>query len=67
MERSLTKEVRKSGADQDRELIAAAENIVAALRELPASEQQHIQSAIGSFIAQADRGGTATVNVGRKE
>jgi hypothetical protein len=34
---------------------------------LPPSAQQHIQSAIGSYIAQADRGGMAKVNVNRKE
>lgn len=64
---TVGKEVAKAGADRDQELIAAAEAVLARLEELPAGQQQHIQSAIGRYIAQADRGSTATVNVGRKE
>lgn len=64
---TLGKEAAKAGANEDRELIAAAEAVLAKLKELPAGDQQHIQSAIGSYIAQADRGGTAAVNVNRKE
>lgn len=64
---TVEKEATKAGANQDRDLIAAAEAVLARLKELPAGQQQHIMSAIGSYIAQADRGGTATVNVNRKE
>jgi hypothetical protein len=64
---TVGKEAAKAGANQDRELIAAAEAVLAKLKELPAGAQQHIQSAVGSYIAQADRGGTAKVNVNRKE
>ena len=65
--RRIGKEAAKSGANQDQELIAAAEAVLAKLKELPADAQQHIQSAIGSYIAQADRGSTAKVIVNRKE
>jgi hypothetical protein len=64
---TVGKEAAKAGANQDQELIAAAEAVLAKLKELPASERQHIQSAIGSYIAQADRGGTAKVYINRKE
>jgi hypothetical protein len=64
---SLGKEASKAGANQDQDLIAAAEVVLAKLKELPAKQQQHIQTAIGSYIAQADRGGTATVTVNRKD
>ena len=47
-------------------MIAAAEVVLAKLKELPAEQQQHIQRAIGSYIAQADRGGVASVTVNRK-
>jgi Het-E N-terminal domain len=63
---TVGKEAAKAGANQDQELITAAEAVLAKLQELPAG-QQHIQSAIGSYIAQADRGGTAKVNVNRKD
>jgi hypothetical protein len=63
---TVGKEAAKAGANQDQELIAAAEDVLAKLKELPADAQQHIQSAIGNYIAQADRGGTAKVIVDRK-
>jgi hypothetical protein len=64
---TVGKEAAKAGANQDRELIAAAEKVFAMLKELPAGAQQNIQSAIGSYIAQADRGSTANVNVNRTQ
>ena len=60
---TVGKEVAAAGANRDQELIAAAQAVLARLDELPASERQHIQSAIGSYIAQADRGGTAKVTI----
>jgi hypothetical protein len=63
---TVGKEAAKTGANQDEDLIAAAEVILARLKELPAKQQQHIQTAIGSCIAQADRGGVASVTVKRK-
>jgi hypothetical protein len=64
---TVGKEATKAGANQDQDLIAAAEAVLAKLKELPTEQQQHIQTAIGSYIAQADRGGTATVTVNRKD
>ena len=63
---SLGKEVNKAGADRDPEIVAAAEALLEKIKDLPAGEQ-HIQHAVGSNIAQADRRSTATVNVGRKD
>jgi hypothetical protein len=62
---SVAEELARSEANEDQELVAAAEVVLSRLRELLPSEQRHIQQAIGSYIAQADRGSTATVNVGR--
>ena len=46
---TVGKEVAKAGANQDQELIAAAETVLAKLKELPAgAQQQNTQSAIGS-------------------
>jgi hypothetical protein len=51
-------------ADQDPELQQAAQALLAQVQAQPGGEQ-HIQHAIGSYIAQADRGSTASVNVNR--
>jgi len=64
---TVGKELAAAGANRDPELIAAAEAVLAKLDELPVNERQHIQSAVGSYIAQADRGATATVSVNRKD
>jgi hypothetical protein len=63
---SLGKEVTRAGADKDPEIVAAAQALLEKIKALPGGEQ-HIQQAIGNYIAQADRGGTATVNVNRKD
>ncbi len=63
---TVGKEAASAGANEDEDLIAAAKAVLAKLKELPAAEQQHIQTAIGSYIAQADRGGMASVTVNRK-
>lgn len=55
-------QVKKAQADQDAELQAAAEALLAKLKAQPGGEQ-HIQNAIGNYIAQADRGGKATVKI----
>lgn len=64
---TATDELAKAGANQDEELVAAAETVLAKLKELPEGERQHIMQAVGSYIAQADRGSTATVSVNRKD
>jgi hypothetical protein len=59
---TLQEEVEASGVDQDPEVRQAAQELLDQVRAQPGGEQ-HIQNAIGSYIAQADRGSTATVNV----
>src|SRR3954452_1402263 len=57
---TTVKELAKAGVDQDPELVAAAEKVMGKLQELPQGERQHIMQVVGSYIAQADRSGTAT-------
>jgi Arc/MetJ-type ribon-helix-helix transcriptional regulator len=59
---TLQEEVVASGADQDREVREAAQELLDQVKAQPGGEQ-HIQNAIGSYISQADRGSTATVSV----
>ncbi len=63
---TLKEEVEAVGADQDAEVRQAAQGLLDQLKAQPGGEQ-HIQNAIGSFIAQADRSSTATVNVDRSK
>ena len=58
----LREEMVDSKAEQDPELRQAAQDLLEQIKKQPGGEQ-HIQQAIGSFIAQADRSSTATVNV----
>ena len=51
-------------ADQDPELQQAAQALLDQVQAQPGGEQ-HIQNAIGSYIAQADRGSMASVNINR--
>jgi hypothetical protein len=60
----LQEEVQAAKADQDPDLLQAAQSLLEQIKAQPGGEQ-HIQNAIGSYIAQADRGSTATVNVNR--
>ena len=53
-------------ADQDPDLLKAAQALLEQLVAQPGGER-HIQEAIGSYIAQADRASTASVNVGQRE
>lgn len=62
---SLGDEIKKAGADRDSELLTAAEALLDKIKEMPGGEQ-NIQSIVGNYNAQADRGSTATVNVYRK-
>jgi hypothetical protein len=58
----LQEEVAAAKADQDPEILKAAQDLIDQIKAQPGGEQ-HIQTAIGNYIAQADRGGTATVSV----
>jgi hypothetical protein len=60
----LKEKLEHAGADQDPEVRQAAQELLDRIKTQPGGEQ-HVQSAIGSYIAQADRGSTATVNVDR--
>jgi hypothetical protein len=63
---TLKEEVERANVDQDPDVKQAAQELLERLKAQPGGEQ-HIQSAIGSYIAQADRGSTATVNVDRSK
>jgi|SRR5215217_3274183 len=62
----LKEEVEIAGVDQDPEVRQAAQELLDRLRAQPSGEQ-HIQSAEGSYIAQANHGSTAEVRVNRTE
>jgi len=59
---TLQEKVSDAKADQDPEILKAAQALLDQIKAHPGGEQ-HIQTAIGSYIAQADQGGTATVKV----
>ena len=59
---TLQEQVKATKADQDPDVLKAAQALLDQIKAQPSGEQ-HIQTAIGSYIAQADRGGTATVSV----
>jgi len=58
----LKEEVATAKADQDPDLRNAAETLLKQI-SVQSGGEQHIQNAIGSYIAQAERGSTANVNV----
>jgi hypothetical protein len=58
----LKEQVAASKADLDQELVNLAKALSTQIAKLPDGEK-HIQSVIGNYNAQADRGGQATVNV----
>lgn len=62
---TLQEEVAAVKADQDQEVLHAAQ---ALLQLLQASTEggQHVQTATGNYIAQADRGSSASVNIGHR-
>ncbi len=59
---TLQEEVTKVHADQDPDIRQAAQAVLNQISTQP-SGVQHIQQAIGSYIAQADRGSAANVNI----
>jgi hypothetical protein len=58
----LTGEVKVVTSSSDPELVSAAQSLLALIKALPQGEK-HTQVAQGTGIAQADRGGTATVTM----
>ncbi len=63
---SVSKEIDKVKAELGPEINASAEALLEAIKELPLGEQ-HIQTATGDYIAQAQEGSTATVTVNKKD
>ncbi len=62
---TLQEEVATVKADQDQEVLHAAQALLQLLQASPEGGQ-HVQTATGSYIAQADRGSSASVNIGRQ-
>ncbi len=60
----LMEVVQHAQPDQDPNVRKAAQEVLDRLKEQPGGEQ-HVQYARGSYITQADRGSTATVNIDR--
>ena len=63
---TLKEEVTAAKADQAPEILKAAQDLLDLIKAQPGGEQ-HVQTAIGSYIAQADRGGAASVSVNRPQ
>ena len=61
----LQAEIANAKADQDQDLLHAAQALFQLLQASP-EEASHIQMATGSYIAQADRGSSASVNIGQR-
>jgi hypothetical protein len=60
----LKEEVAEVQADQDREIIQAAQALLDKLPAQPSGEEL-IHNAVGNYIAQSAQGSTATVSVNR--
>ncbi len=63
---TLHEEIVAAKAQEDPELVKLAQALLDQIESQPGGAQ-HIQNAVGSYIAQADRGGTASVTVTRKD
>ncbi len=64
--RTLDEEIAPAKAHEDPELVELARALLEQIKSQPGGAR-HIQNAVGSTIAQADRGATATVTVTRKD
>ena len=62
----LKEELEDAGVDHDPEVRQVAQELLKQLEAQPGGEA-HIQNAVGSYIAQADRGSSAEVNINRPE
>lgn len=60
----LVEQMAKAKVDQDKEIIKAAEVLMVQLKNIPEGEK-HIMNVQGKFIAQADRGGTASITINK--
>ena len=60
-QQTLAEELKTTNASADPELLSAAQSLLDLIKTLPQGEQ-HIQKAVGTGIAQADRGSTASVS-----
>jgi Het-E N-terminal domain len=60
---TMQEEIAAVKADQDQDVLQAAQALLQLIHALPGGEQ-HSQTATGNYIAQADRGSSASVNVG---
>jgi hypothetical protein len=58
----LQEEIATAGASQDPDIARAAAELLEKISARPGGAQ-HVQSVIGNYNAQADRGSTATMNV----
>jgi hypothetical protein len=63
-QQTLQEEVTKAHADTDPELVQAAQALLKELG-LPLGSRLYSQTAIGNYIAQAQEGSSASVNVDR--
>jgi hypothetical protein len=59
---TLKEELNAVKAGQDAEIVKTAQKLLDLIEKMPDGEK-HLQQAIGNYIAQADRGSTATVTV----
>jgi hypothetical protein len=60
-QQTLAEELKATNASADPELMGAAQSLLELIKALPQGDQ-HIQNAVGTGIAQADRGSTASVS-----
>jgi len=63
---TLHEEIVAAKAQEDPELVELARTLLDQIESQPGGAR-HIQNAVGNYIAQADRGATATVTVTRKD
>lgn len=62
-QQTLAEELQEAKIATDPELLSTAQSLLELIKALPQGEQ-HIQHAVGTGIAQADRGSTASVTFG---
>jgi hypothetical protein len=60
-QQTLAEELKAINASADPELLGVAQSLLELIKAVPQGEQ-HIQKAVGTGIAQADRGSTASVS-----